>query len=132
MQLQRILTKIGLNSVPILLLCFCFFGFWHLWKRVCVTQRPQRDLPVLVLIPFLSPLMLGITWWHIPEQGGNWNIWVIVLPLMVSTAMLSYSVYSMHKRRYRLLSTLAMLVSAPVAFLECIAGSVLMVFGRAN
>jgi len=38
----------------------------------------------------------------------------------------------MHKRRYRLLSALAMLVSAPVAFLECIAGSVLMVFGRAN
>jgi hypothetical protein len=76
--------------------------------------------------------MLGITWWHFPEQGGNWNIWFIVLPFIVSIAMFSYSAYSIANGRYRMLSTLAMLASGPVALLEAIGASVLILFGRAN
>jgi hypothetical protein len=124
--------QLVIKAVPILLLCFCFFGFWHFWKKVCATPKPRRDFLILTLIPFLSPLMLGVTWWHFPEQGGNWNIWFIILPFMVSIAMFSYSVHAMANGRYRLLSVLAMVTSGPVALLEGIGASVLVLFGRTN
>jgi hypothetical protein len=132
MHMPRILTQILFMGVPITLLCFSFLGFWYVWKKVCPRPQPRRDFLVLILVPFLSPLMLGITFWHFPEQGGNWNIWVIVLPFIVSIAMFSYSAYSIANGRYRLLSTLGMLASGQVALLEGIAASVLILSGRAN
>ena len=132
MQSRHIFNHLVIKAVPILLLCCSFFGFWHLWKKVCAAPQPRRDLPVLALIPFLSPVMLGVTWWHFPEQGGNWNIWFVVIPFIVAIGMFSYSAYAIANGRYRLLSILAMLTSGPVALLEGIGASVLVLFGRVN
>ena len=129
MQMQRIATQIIVICIPVALLCLFSIGFWRLWKKVCAKPKPGRDLPVLSLIPFLSPLMFGITWWHIPEQGGNWNISYIVFPLLVSVAMFSYSLYSIVSRRYLLLSTLAILTSGLAALLECVFATVIILVG---
>lgn len=73
--------------------------------------------------------MLGVTYSHFPLQGEDWNIWYIAIPFVVSVAMFSYSVHSMTNGRYRLLSTLALLTSGPVAFVEGIGASVLILCG---
>jgi len=111
----RELLIICITSTPI---CFLSMGFWLLWRRMCISPQPRRDFPVLVVIPLLSPFMFGVTWWNAPDQTSNWNIWFIVFPMLITIAMFSYSLYSMVKRRYFLLSTLGTFISGVVAFLE--------------
>lgn len=102
-------------------------AFWRLWKKVCSSQQPLRDLPLLFLIPLLSPMLVGFTWWHTPEKGSNFNIWFIVIPLFMTVAMFSYCLYSRHTGRYPLLSGLGVFMSAVAAFIECCYAIVVMV-----
>ena len=98
---------------------FLTVGFWCLWKKVCMNPQPRRDLPVLILIPLLSPAMFGIMWWNTPEKGSNWNVWFVVIPLLITVAMFSYSIFSVVKKRYSLLSTLGVFISGLATLLEC-------------
>jgi hypothetical protein len=117
--MNHIFINILVNCIPVALMCVLALGFWRLWKSVCVSPQPRRDLPVLILIPFLSLVMLGVTWWNTPEKGSNWNIWAVAFPLLITVAMFSYSIYSVVNRRHRLLSFLGVLVSGLVTLLEC-------------
>ena len=117
---QILLISIGVAQP--LILSFCF---WNLWKRVCVDRKSLRDLSVLFLTPILSPIILGVSSWNFagsfcnfPDKGLKQDIGVIALSLLLTNAMFSYSLYSMVKGHYRILSALGVLISGLVVLVE--------------
>jgi hypothetical protein len=121
------LSSVLLISFAVFLLCLVSTSFWPLWKMVCVEQKPQRDLPILVLSPFFSFISVGIIWWNLPSKGENGNLWLILFFLVINTALFTYCLYSMLKKRYRLLSSLGVFVSGLATLPEYLIATIVVV-----
>jgi len=98
------LSSLLLVAFAVFLFCLISTVFWCLWKFVCVQQKPQRDLPVLIFSPFFSAISVFAIWWNLPSKGTDGNLWLILLFLLINTALFNYCLYSMLKKRYCLLS----------------------------
>ena len=118
--------------IPITLMCLITLCFWVPWKRYCIRQHTKIKMLILALIPLLSPIMFGVTWWNFPRKDASYHIVAVVFPLIVTAAMFSYSVYNFKKGCYQLLSLLAFLISGLALFLECCAATYLIfaLFGK--
>jgi hypothetical protein len=101
------------------LFCSASAVFWRIWRTVCAEQNPLRDLPVLVLTPFLSPALVAVLFWNIPIKGEDWNPWLVMLLFVAGTALFTYSFYSIVKKRYRLLSSLGIILAGLATLLVC-------------
>ncbi len=106
-------------SITLFMEVIIIVGFWHLWKILCVEQKPKRDMCVISSAPFLSLATVAVIWWNSPSKDSNWNPWVVLFAFLVTTALFSYCLYSAFKGRYRLLSFLGIFTSVLPMLLEC-------------
>ena len=121
------LSSVLLITFAVFLLCLVSTGFWHLWKMVCVQQKPHRDFPVLVLSPFFSLTSVAVIWWNLPSKGTSGNLWLILFFLLINTALFTYCLYSMLKKRYRLLSSLGVFVSGLATLPEYLIATIVII-----
>jgi hypothetical protein len=112
-----ILKEILLIGLVLALPLMFALGVWRCWNSLCTTAKPARDVPALLLAALLSPVMFGLIWWNTPTTGDKWNVWILALPSILIFGMLSYSLHTAVRRRYPLLSGLAVLISGLSAIL---------------
>jgi hypothetical protein len=103
-------------------------GCWYFWKRVCLEHKPRLDLALLISAPFLSLSLMAAVWWNSPIKDLNWNPWLVFFSFFITTALFTSSLYSMVCGRYRLLSSLGIIVVGLAVLPECLIATTI-IFG---